>query len=41
MGANITAFSSKEDAEHVQHVKGGEIMDFDAVKVHAAQKVHS
>ncbi|HEX5131649.1 MAG TPA: nitrous oxide reductase accessory protein NosL [Candidatus Krumholzibacteria bacterium] len=41
MGANITAFSSKEDAEHVQEIKGGEIMGFDALKVHATQKVHS
>ena len=32
MGANLTAFSTREDALHVQHVKSGELLDWDGVK---------
>ena len=38
MGANITAFSNREDAEHVQHVKPGELLDWEAVQEYARNR---
>jgi copper chaperone NosL len=32
MGANLTAFANREDALHVQHIKQGELLDWDGVK---------
>lgn len=41
MGANLTAFSSPEDASHVQHVKTGEILDWDGVKAYVQERRQS
>lgn len=38
MGANLTAFSAQEDASHVQHVKTGEILDWDGVKAYVQNR---
>jgi len=34
MGANVTAFANREDAEHVQHIKNGDILDWEGVQAY-------
>ena len=38
MGANLTAFSTREDAAHVQHVKAGEVLDWEGVQAYVRNR---
>lgn len=38
MGANVTAFLNRKDAAHVQHVKQGELLDWDGVQAYILER---
>jgi copper chaperone NosL len=38
MGANITAFANAEDAGHVEHMKPGEILDWDGIQAYVRDR---